>query len=347
MNVLFFSRGRGRGHAIPDVAIAKELLCREPSLSLQFASYGTGADTLRSHGYEVIDLKLPDDNPFFETLIRSIRVINDICPSLVISHEEFCIAPAAKVFDLSCLFLIDWFPPNGTVWMDALMEAGSVVFMDEPGYFDEPEALRGRIEYVGPVIRDLTLTREDKSSARIDLGLPHDRPIILILPGGAAASSEQQSPLFDLVTGAIDMLCAGAVAVWVLPTHEQAAIQARIASRSDIVFMKPHLNIEKTMVASDVVITKGTRKTSLELNALGIQSISISHGLNPVDDYRVSQIKTNIALRAKGLTPGTLNARLLEVMREKPSNTTVSRNHAKGKHAAVSAIQRHLRSHDA
>lgn len=48
MKVLSFSRGRGRGYAIPDVAIREELLDVEPSITLRFVSYGTGAETIGS-----------------------------------------------------------------------------------------------------------------------------------------------------------------------------------------------------------------------------------------------------------------------------------------------------------
>lgn len=60
MDILFFSRGRGRGHAIPDLAIAKRLLHADPSLALAFASYGTGAETIRNSGCDLIDLRLSE-----------------------------------------------------------------------------------------------------------------------------------------------------------------------------------------------------------------------------------------------------------------------------------------------
>ena len=41
--ILFFSRGRGRGHAIPDMQIAKELERQDSEIEIRFVSYGTGA----------------------------------------------------------------------------------------------------------------------------------------------------------------------------------------------------------------------------------------------------------------------------------------------------------------
>lgn len=344
MKVLFFSRGRGRGHAIPDVAIAKELSDLEPGITLQFVSYGTGAQTIGQCGYRVIDLKLPDDNPFLETLVRSIHIINEQEPSLVLSHEEFCVLPAAKLFEVPCMFLTDWFPSPGTVWMECLPYAEKVIFLDEPGYFEEPEVLKGKVEYVGLAIRQLSLTKESQHTARMELGLPQGAPIILILPGGASASSEDRAPLFDLVTSAIDLLDGDPVAVWVLPPEEQEKIRKHQTCRPDIVFMSPHFNVEKTMVAADVAITKATRTTSFELNALGIPSISISYGLNPIDDYRVAQIKTNRALRARGLTATSLSAHLTQAMKERAAGTVMLRNPARGRLATVAIIRHRLKA---
>jgi hypothetical protein len=40
--VLFFSRGKGRGHAIPDAAIAADVIARNPSVDVTFASHSAG-----------------------------------------------------------------------------------------------------------------------------------------------------------------------------------------------------------------------------------------------------------------------------------------------------------------
>src|SRR5580692_6414558 len=75
MDILFFSRGRGRGHAIPDIAIMQEVVSRRPDISWSFASYGTGAETFKFHDYQALNLELPDENLFFPTLIRASELI--------------------------------------------------------------------------------------------------------------------------------------------------------------------------------------------------------------------------------------------------------------------------------
>lgn len=58
--ILFFSRGRGRGHAIPDMEIAKELTKDRQDVQVHFVSYGTGARTIEQYGFPLIDVELPD-----------------------------------------------------------------------------------------------------------------------------------------------------------------------------------------------------------------------------------------------------------------------------------------------
>ena len=45
ISTLFFSRGRGRGHAIPDLEIVRELAQITDAITVQFVSYATGAAT--------------------------------------------------------------------------------------------------------------------------------------------------------------------------------------------------------------------------------------------------------------------------------------------------------------
>lgn len=58
--ILWFSRGRGRGHAIPDIEIIRALQQQGSDCEVRIVSYGTGARTFESFGYGVIDLGLSD-----------------------------------------------------------------------------------------------------------------------------------------------------------------------------------------------------------------------------------------------------------------------------------------------
>src|SRR5260370_14131139 len=97
VSVLFFSRGRGRGHAIPDIEILQELRQIDSGIEVQFVSYATGAETFKAEGHGVVDLALPEDNGFVETTIVAYRTILEFRPKVVISHEEFAALVAARL----------------------------------------------------------------------------------------------------------------------------------------------------------------------------------------------------------------------------------------------------------
>lgn len=64
------------------------------------------------------------------------------------------------------------------------------------------------------------------------------------------------------------------------------------------------------MVASDVAITKATYNIGRELSVLGIPSISLSHGANPIDDLYARSFSGATFLWAKETDAGTLTGYL-------------------------------------
>ena len=93
--LLFFVRGRGRGHAVPDLAIVDELLARRDDLDVRLVSYATGADAIKQHGRSLIDLPLPESGSIPEMSVIAGKLIGWLKPDLVASHEEFAAIPAA------------------------------------------------------------------------------------------------------------------------------------------------------------------------------------------------------------------------------------------------------------
>ena len=66
------------------------------------------------------------------------------------------------------------------------------------------------------------------------------------------------------------------------------------------------------MAATDVAITKGNRNIVLELAALGIPSVTVTHGLNRIDDFRSAKLANNITAKAAELDSETLAAHLAD-----------------------------------
>jgi hypothetical protein len=298
--MLFFCRGRGRGHAVPDMAIAEELSRLVPKLAPSFVSYGTGADTLAEGGYPVFDLELGDDAPFFEVLVRSARLIGREQPDVVVAHEEFAVLPAAKALDCPAAFIVDFFlaAPDHP-WMQSLHYADEILFIERRGLFPEPPGAQGRVSYVGPIVRRLSRARADRARAREELKLAPGATVVSVVPGSWA--TEERAPLVDLVRTAFASLPArDKTLVWVAG-RDRDRLSAVFASTPDVRVLEGYSPIEALMVASDLVITKANRGTTIELACLGVPSISLSYGLNIVDETIVARIPSHLALQVKAV----------------------------------------------
>jgi hypothetical protein len=180
--------------------------------------------------------------------------------------------------------------------MYLLAYADEIIFLDEPGTFDEPAHTKGKVHYTAPVLRSFSYGRADRSRARQELGLPLDAVVISVFPG---SWTEEEGPIYDLVSAAFGLISAPRKNLIWIAGSDYDLLSERAKTHPSIVIKKADWQIDRLFVASDLGITKANRKTAMELAALGIPSISLSHGLNWPDDVRVARIPTNIALDAK------------------------------------------------
>jgi UDP-N-acetylglucosamine:LPS N-acetylglucosamine transferase len=318
--LLFFTRGRGRGHAVPDLAIVGHLETLAPHVDVKFVSYGTGAATLVQEGRAVIDLGLREDCDYLDLLVRSGRVLEAERPDVVVSHEDFAVLPAAKVFGLPTVLVVDFFLPVEHLWMQSLVHADRVVFIENRGVFPEPATTRGKVRYVGPVRRPLSYGRADKSRARRALHLPEDGIVVSVIPG--AWATEARAPLLDLLVPAFDALpYADKRLVW-LAGHDHEAVSERLQRDERAVILREYSPVEAVMAASDLVITKGNRGSTLEVAALGVPSVSVSYGTNPIDEAVLPRIRSNVALHARAIDA----AFLADVVRGALAHSSEDRN---------------------
>ncbi|MCC6586067.1 MAG: hypothetical protein IT168_05040 [Bryobacterales bacterium] len=292
--ILFFTRGRGRGHAIPDMEIAREL-GRESGVEVRLVSYGTGASTFAAHGVAHIGLGLPDRNSLNETIVMAGKLIGWLDPDVVVAHEEFPALPAARIFDKPAVLITDWFTDPSKYSMETLRYADRILFLDEPGIYEEPEWVQGRVDYLGPLVRKFGYTRDERGCAREELGIPHGAFVVAMLPG---SWREEQAPAADLVLGAFDTLPEdGRRLVW-MAGEDRDLIAGRTAGRADVEVRGYEPEIGRIMVAADVAVTKGTRKTLFELSSLGVPSVSLDCTGNPIDRVRARQFPGNEAMGA-------------------------------------------------
>lgn len=299
-SLLFFSRGRGHGHAITDLALADELVTLAPDIVCHFASYSTGAAAYSARGRECHDLGLPEDPSFTQILIAITHHLRDLKPAVVIAHEEFAAVLACHLMGIPCAFISTWLPPGGNLWAETLAYANSIIILEEEGIFPVPLNCDEDIMYTGPVVRRMKYVRSDRGVVRSELGIEPGAPCWTVATGGWA--TEAKAPIAGLILEAFQLLpCADKYLFWlsnVAGTPLEKILsrynEARVVSFTD--------DIEKYFVASDVVITKGTHGISCELASLGIPSISLSYKNNPIDEILVPRISSNIHLHAKATT---------------------------------------------
>lgn len=332
MDVLFFTRGRGKGHAVPDLAIARELRECCKGIRIQFVSYAIGTEVLAAGGEAVVDLEMPEANPVFETLTKAGRLINDYRPRLVVSHEELAVLPVADMFGVDAVFLSHWFPPSQDPFTDTLRYATEVLFMERPGLFPEPHQVKGRVRYLGPFVRRLTYGPWDRDRARTELGLSDEETMILVSPG---SPPERLTPTADLILEAFDLLnYKKKRLVWVAG-KDCKDIATRVVGRADVDVVESDSRLDRLMVACDAAVTKATYNIGRELAALGVRSVSLSHGLNFIDDMYAQAWATTTVLYVRETTPSMLARSLADSVRMKRAEPDVVA--LKGESAAVLA----------
>jgi hypothetical protein len=302
-DLIFFSRGRGRGHAIPDMAILEVLRRMAPELRVCVYTYGTGLLAFRQAGQSAVDLELLDMCNPWEVVQRVGQVLRHAPARLLVSHEEFSAIPAARIFGLPSVFLTHWFGPQNSTQMQALADVDQVLFMETQGHFPEPDYLQGKIRYIGPVLRRFRCLPLDRQRSRMELGIVHDEAVVVLFPG---TSSEGQAPIFDLILNAFQALPrARKRLIWVAG-EEFEWIKAKCADFANITVIEIDQQPERIMAASDLPITKGTYNIGKELAALGVPSISLSLGKNPIDDYFSRCLPDNTFLYAQETLAATL-----------------------------------------
>jgi hypothetical protein len=290
-----------------DLEIARELE-RHTDIQIRFVSYGTGARTIAQFGYPLIDLDLPELNGTAATTVLAGRLIGALRPDLVAAHEEFAALPAAKIFSKPTVMIIDFFTDPGRYSMESLWFADTILFTDQRGLYPEPPSAAGRTMYMGPVPPHLEFTRKDRSRARRTLGIDTDATTVAVMPG---SWTEEVAPIMDMVLAAFDALLAPKHLMWIAGT-DHARISARVRGRRDITILESHWPIDSLMVASDIVITKVNRRTLVELAMLGIRSLSISYGLNPIDEVRAATLPGNRTIPAHAFQPEMLGEALAQ-----------------------------------
>jgi UDP-N-acetylglucosamine:LPS N-acetylglucosamine transferase len=340
LRILFFSRGRGRGHAIPDIAIADELKQVLSNFDLQFASYATGADTFRRAERAVHDLDLPESNPYLATLAKCFHLIQKVRPQIVICHEEFAGLVAARLLEIPSIFVSAWLPSGRSIFTESIHYCGAVVILERPGIFALPPGVTIPVYHVGPILRNVKFTRRDREALRVEMGITNEAKVVIVMPGGY--SGEEQGPIAPIVLPAFHRLASQGDRLFWISSKDFEFLRPRVESMTGVTLVEFVDPVERLLAIADIVITKGTCGCTLDAMAVGVPSISLSLGINPMDDLLVPRIRNNISLFANA-TSATILADYIEraiVNRREPSYPAVNHGAKPAALAIVDAIRR-------
>lgn len=317
--LLFFVRGRGRGHAIPDLAIVDKLLESRGDIDVRLVSYATGALAIREHGRPFIDLPLPENGSIPDMTVMAGRLIGGLRPDLVVSHEEFAAVPAAGIFSTPAIALTDWFSGTDRYSMGALRFAEEVIFLGSKGVFDEPPWLAGKTRYVGTILRDFAFQAGDRVRARRELGIEDDALVLSVFPG---SWREEHTPFADTVIDAFRALPAKTKTLIWIAGADRDLIAGKTSGMSDVILFDHYREIDRLMASSDAAITKTNRKTVFELRHLNVPTVAVTYGLNPPDDVAVSSLAGVTRLDGFRLTTEELRATLERLIGNPPPPDT-------------------------
>lgn len=295
VSALFFSRGKGYGHAIPDMDVGAALMDESSApMDIRYVSYATGAKAFKLRGIPVVDLGLMENNSYLETLDRALGVIAKNRPDVVIAHEEFAALMAAHLSGVPSVYIGDWLPPARTMPAESLGYADAIYVFERPGVFHAPYPMKVPPVFFGPMVRNMKHTVKDRADIRRELAIPAEAFVLLVCPGGSV--TEQQASIAPVVTEAYSQLPGDAKRMYWITDRDYDHVRRLTGSVPGVTVLRFSHEIDKLMAASSVVVTKGTRVTIVETASIGVPSLTLSFGLNPMDDLLASLVKSNTQL---------------------------------------------------
>jgi predicted glycosyltransferase len=333
IDILFFSRGRGRGHAVRDLEIVRTLRDIHVGVKVVFVSYGTGGRVLAGAGEIVIDIDLPDQSGFVDVAVRAGQVLRRHRAKLVVSHEEPAALCAAKIFDLPTAYMSHWLPPIHDADVRALAYADEVLLLEHERIRPEPAEVGGRVKYIGPVLRALSSRPSDRDRCRAELGIDPAETVILVLPGTGVEQWGTAKIVFQAFK---ELRRTNSRVIWVGGEH-QDEISHLAAGIANVTVIPETGEPDGLMVAADVAVTTGSYNINKELAALGVPSITLSNGRNANDDLFARSTAGNVFLWSAdtdGATLATHIDRLLDSAPREPHSPLLTGRNA----AAVAAI---------
>lgn len=331
--ILFFVRGLGFGHAARDLAIAKQLSEMNDNTQIKFVSYAAGAKFLSGNSYNVIDLGLPATGNDGKMISHAIALISSEKPDIIVTDEELSITSIAKGFNIPCVLIANWFQPEDAQIVELFSDAGCIIIPDYKDGFNislSPPLDPGKISWVGPIRTWNMDSTETREIARNNLGIDNSVKFLLLMCGHGDI---MDIPFLEKSLAAYLLLDFPRQMVMLAGPFQKLFSYAE--RDGDNITVAEHLwDIERYMLASDLVITRGGHTSLWELAMMGVPSISIPRlkrisPMNIVYAENMQQRGTTLVIKDEELTPDSLREKINLILTDERLWRRMSRAGAK------------------
>ncbi len=288
--ILYFSRGRGFSHAMYDLLILEELKKINRNLSILVATYDRGYTYFVKNGFNPFNLGLNQDEELtLKAGFRMWSLIRRFKPDLVVADEVFIVLHITKALKIPSVLITHWFFENFSEkhpMIPVVKKAKHVVFVDTPEFHTIPFDFNVHLTCVGPIIRDFKYGLKDRKKARKELGINLRDKVILVTPGGR---HKDRSKLLEVSLDAFKDLRSDNLKLILLAGELCEEYSKRCGNDERIIVKDFEWEMDRLIVASDLVICKGTFMTTWEIAYLGVPSISIPD-IGHIDQFHVNRM---------------------------------------------------------
>jgi uncharacterized protein (TIGR00661 family) len=312
-----------------DLLILKELKDINKDLSILVASYHKGYVCFIENGFKPLNLGLkPKEELTLKAGFRIWSIIRKFKPDLVVTDEVFIALHITKGLKIPSILITHWFFETLSEKhpiIPAIKKADHVIFVDTPEFHKIPRDYNVNLTFVGPVIREFEYGLKDKGRARKELDIEKEDKVILVTPGGG---HQVRSKFLEISLEAFKELDGDNLKFIILAGELCEEFIQKYGTDNRIIIKDFDWQMDRLMVASDLVICKGSFSITWELAYLGIPSISIPDVSNPIDQIHVNRMdKRKLTLR---IDPRKFNKNvLIENIREffdsKCNNTDIAK----------------------
>ena len=340
MRIMVTGGGTG-GHTSPLIAVYEELKKRDPVLRLQWVGCRGRIEERLSKQMGIPFRSVPVAGWPRKRGIRQIWVGAKLVLSLARSavllrsfHPQLVFGVGGYV-SLPLMLVAQWLgiptiihEQNRRLGMANRMLAPKATqiflsFDDTIGDFPADRA-----EVVGNPVRPEFVAPLDMASARQQLDLNLDDPVVLVCGGSQGAHQINEAML-----GGVEQLCAsGTQVIWVTGPQEYEKAQAYVASISGPIRVHGFIDDMATACrAADIIVGRAGASTTAELAVLGKPCILIPYPL-ATDNHQMRNAQAFEAvnggriLEDKDCTASTLVAALEEMLQDRSALEAMGRN---------------------